>query len=201
MGIDFWAKLLQDFLRPPAGLPSISVGASVPLGSGLTDPAQDIPGAVAQLTRLQSEAIAMFPADPTVSGKWVTKCNVGLQHVAAGMGCHDCDGRNAQQIIAYLSALSAAPGALWRLGTFDSAVAHAQRGRLAVIGYDVPMPGEQHCHVVSVAARPPQWSSLWNAMEPICANVGKPPNDFKRLSDCFLLAERPMLKVLLWRPA
>jgi len=185
MGIDWKAIAESLFLRPPPGsaAPALGGGVSVPLGSGY-DRQVDIATAVATLTRLQQEAVALFPAAGSE-----TYCNTGLQHVAKRLGCHDLDGLVATEMVRRAAAL---PG--WRQDTWERAVRHAQQGGLAFLGLE----GYPHGHVASVAALPMEQSGTWGCSVPILANVGKPPNGFKRASQCFLLVERPLIKTFLW---
>jgi hypothetical protein len=203
MALD-WAGLLKSLFQVPgpSGSPVPGASAMIPLSSGY-DRGVDVARAVALLTRLQTEAIAMFPADPLPGGKWMTKCNFGMAHVADGLGCRDLDGVNATCMTQRALRLCATTPGDWQLDMspgWTRAVSHAQRGGLAFFGMEA-RPGELHGHVTSVAARPPEYSGTWGAVLPVCANVGKPEwQGFVRLSKCFTLDERPLLRCFLWKP-
>jgi hypothetical protein len=175
----------------PAGVP-IGASVSIPLGTGY-NAAADVAAAVEKLTQLQREAIQMFPDQGAT-----TFCNYGLLHVANGLGCHDLDGLMASEMVRRAELYCNARPQDWREDTWERAVAHAQRGGLAFVG-EVAYP---HGHVASVAAQPMQDSGTWGCKVPILANIGgAPPNDFKKLSACFRVAARPMVKTFLWRSA
>lgn len=184
-------------IKLPDGSRGIGAGISIPLGSGYSAEA-DVAARVAMLEQLQESAIAMFPADPLPGGKWVTKCNFGLIHQADGLGCRDLDGLNATCIVRHVAQLCLIPGSGWTEGTPDRAVRHALRGGFGFQGIEAP-PGELHGHVAGVAPRPAAISPSWGIPEPVLANVGKPPNDFKLASACFLASERPQIRTFLWR--
>jgi len=195
-----WIKIFEyPFRRPtPDGSAAVGGTVSTSLPSGY-DRLAEVAKAVERLTKLQAGAISMFPATPLPGGRLETKCNWGLQHVAHGLGCDDLVG-TASQIVQRATALCASQPSLWREDSWARAVNHAQKGGLAIIGYGDPLPGEQHCHVLTVAAKPMETSGTWGCPVPIGANVGKPDaQGFFRISKCFLLAHKPLLKCLLWK--
>ena len=146
-----------------------------------------------RLLTAQGEAIVMFPADSLPDGVLRTKCNFGVAHIAARMGCYDLSGLTANQMLHKLS--MGVPG--WREDEWQRATLHAMRGGLAVIGWPHPDP-KGHGHVVTVSPLEAQTSGTWGCAVPMVANIGKPPNDFKRLSGAFLLEHRPDLRCFLW---
>lgn len=174
-----------------------SVTTIMDLPSGF-DQAAETAAAVSRLESLQAEAIALFPADPLPGGHWRTKCNFGLMHQADGLGCRDLDGLNATCIVRHVAQLCLVTGSGWSEGTPERGIRHASRGGFGFQGIEAP-PGEDHGHVAGIAPRPGAMSPSWGILEPILANVGKPPNGFKLASACFLESERPAIRTFLWK--
>lgn len=189
--MSLWTDALKYILGQPGG-----VSVSVTPGTGYDTAAAEA-AAAADLERLQHEAILMFPADPLPGGRWSTKCNFGAMHVADGKGCRDLDGMNATCIVRHLLNLCLTKPEDWREDSWERGVEHAKKGGLVVYGIEAP-PGDAHGHVVTGAPRDMQ-EGHWGPV-PIAANVGMPPNDFKKLSACFLDSERAAIKCFLWRP-
>lgn len=160
--------------------------------------AEDIAEKVRTLERLQSEAIFTFPADPLPGGKWETKCNFGLIHVANGLECHDLDGLNATKMVRRAADLCLSNPEDWREDSWARAAIHANKGGFAFIGREAPA-GEAHGHVASVAPKAMEKSGSWDMLVPFLANVGRPPNDVKKASACFFKDDIPALRCFLWR--
>ena len=187
--------LLREIVKIIFGVTS-NPGASVtvPIGTGYSV-ANEQEKAVEKLTKLQEEAIAKFPP----KGK-ETYCNFGLEYVAHGLGCHDLDNKNATCMVQHAKTLCIVMPQNWREDSWERAVAHAQKGGFAFVGIVAP-PGGAHGHVASVAARPMELSGTWKMDVPILAQIGKAESQgFNKLSKCFLLSDKPMLKCFLWEP-
>lgn len=165
--------------------------ATIQLGTGYSVE-KDMEQEAAKLIQLQEEAIAQFPPQ----GK-TTHCNEGLMYIADGLGCRDLDGMNATCMVQHVQQLCITHSHDWREDSWERAVAHAARGGFAFFGMEAP-PGDVHGHVVSIAAKSMEMSGTWGQEVPICANIGK-TNGFMRLSQCFRLDEKPMLKCFLWK--
>jgi len=185
--------VLEQIVKIICGFtPTPGASVTVPLGTGYSKE-KDMADKVEKLTKLQQTAIDRFqPHDG------FTYCNVGLEYIAHELGCHDLDGRTAACMVQHASELCISKPDEWREDSWERAMAHAAQGKLAFFGIVAP-PGEQHGHVASVAARPPEPSGSWGQNVPVLANVGK-TNGFLRLSQCFLLSQKPTLKCFLWEP-
>lgn len=144
---------------------------------------------IALLENLQRIAITLFPAKETSEGL-TTFCNSGLIHVAHGLGINDFDGLMANQIIDKALDLCRQPDSKWREDTWERGTVTAMKGGFAFLGHK----HEGHGHVATIAPRLMQMSPSWGVMVPCLANVGKPINDFKLASACFLQADIPEIK-------
>jgi len=196
MGLELPEFLKSLFTQPSdtPGVPAVEVSKTIPITATGYSRAQEIAAAVAKLTSLQQEAITIYPPKGTT-----TFCNIGLQHVANGMGCHAFDNMMATQIVQQAMNLCMSLPNEWREDSWERAVAHANKGGFAFFGMKAP-PGEVHGHVASVAAKPMEFSGTWGCNVPVLANVGNAKTQgFNKLSKCFLLSERPLLKCILWK--
>ena len=145
------------------------------------------------LTRLQNEAISLFPATLLPNHVWQTKCNFALQYIANGLGCHDLNGLNATDMVLHAIEWSKESSKNWNTGDWSKGVDCAKLGGLAFLGIITPS-SQPHGHVASIAVKPMQMSPSWGILVPWVANIGIPPNTFKLASAAFLLAQRPILR-------
>ncbi len=184
----WYEDLLARLIGAIPGEPD-AVGGTVSLPFSATGytAASDVAARLVRLTAAQDEAIALFPPVGEM-----TFCNEGLQHVARAVGCEDLNGLMADQELVRVSLLPD-----WREDTWARAVAHAQAGGLAFIGWNNP---NGHGHVASVAPRPMQVSPSWGVPVPVLANVGE-KNGYLLLSACFREALEHELRCFLWRAA
>jgi hypothetical protein len=99
-----------------------------------------------------------------------THCNFGAIRVANAVGCHELDGKMADQ--QYTTMDDNASG-LWLKVTGDAATAFAQLGGLAFACASSKMLGEAHGHIAAVYPAPMQFSGSLGKNVPVVANIGK----------------------------
>lgn len=190
---EFW-KAVEDFLRGAAAkdqlqranggkpLPSLSGTITMGLPTGYNAEAARA-AARATLEALCQELVSapdLVSRDITGDQEPETFCNRAVQRAAERYGCVLFAGLTANMITARLAA--GLPG--WRRVTGIQASLHALAGGLAIAAKQYPRNG----HVAVVAPRPVAWSGSWGRSVPYVANVGRPPNAVKKVSEAFLVA-------------
>ncbi len=184
---------LEDAIKAVfKGPDPVGVGVSVPLGSGYsveTDRAQRV-----LLLRAACDKARFNPAWKPAAG--VTHCNGNAHEVATSYGYLKLAGLNGVTLMAdqQIAVLASDPD--WEL-TIDAQRfgAHAQKGGLGfatVVEYP-------HGHLCPGYPDPAQVSGLWGGLEPIVSNVGETVG-VERLSDAFLLRQKPLLRFYLYKP-
>ncbi len=185
---DFVKDLLKAAFAQPGG-----VGASVstPVGSFYSVDAERA-AAVAKLRAACDQARynpAWRPGQPNPAD---THCNGNADEVARAFGYTKLAGLHANDQISVLSS-----DMDWEMSTDPARFgAHAMKGGLAfatVIEYP-------HGHICPGYPEPPQPSNAWGGMEPMVSNIGKHVA-VDRLSDAFLLHQKPMLRFYLFKAA
>ncbi len=133
-----------------------------------------------------------------------TFCNQGVIYVSEAMGCKDFAGKNADEIVAFLSS-----DPNWSLVPMEKAQELANAGSLLVAGLDSKTLGQSHGHVVIVRPGKPVYSGKWNtSLCPRVLNIGqenflarakKGPltNQPAGLNEAF----QPLPKIWAWRPS
>ena len=133
-----------------------------------------------------------------------TFCNQGVNYVSEAMGCKDFAGKNADEIVQFLSSSDQ-----WSLVPLEKAQDIANRGSLVVCGLDSKALGQAHGHVVVVRPGKPVYSGKWNtSLCPRVLNIGqenflarakKGPltNQPAGLNEAF----QPLPKIWVWRPS
>lgn len=192
-------SLLEDFLRlcfgaAPPGAP-VGAGVSVALGSGYSVEAER-----AQRVMLLRAACDQARANPSWQPHQPeardTHCNGNADEVARAFGCTRLAGPDGKPLLADAQVAVLATDPDWEM-TEDAARfgAHALKGGLgfaAVVEYP-------HGHLCPGYPDTAQESALWGGLEPMVSNVGESVG-VERLSDAFLLRQKPLLRFYLFKP-
>lgn len=97
-----------------------------------------------------------------------TFCNQGVTYVADAMGCKDFAGKNADEIVAFISSSDE-----WSTVPLEKAQDLANRGSLLISGLDSKALGQSHGHVVVLRPGKPVYSGKWNTNQcPRVLNIG-----------------------------
>ena len=98
-----------------------------------------------------------------------THCNFGAIRVANSLGCHELDGKMADDQYGVMSSNSSG---LWVRVDGAAATAFALTGGLAFAAMSSKQLGEIHGHITAIYPAPMQWSGSLNKNVPVVANVG-----------------------------
>ena len=140
---------------------------------------------VDKLRRTGEAVMAKYPAQPLPGGGTETYCNWACRDAAQAYGCHDLDGKTANQLAAELPQLAALRLPYgWAEATGERAARHACRGGLAFAVKAYP----RHGHIALVAPSLPEWSGSWARAVPLVYNVG-PQNGLVKVSKAFPVAD------------
>ncbi len=129
-----------------------------------------------------------------------TFCNQGVNYVAEAMGCKDFAGKNADEIVSFISASDN-----WSLVPIEKAQELANQGSLLISGLDSKSLGQSHGHVVVIRPGKAVYSGKWG-LAPRVLNIGsenflarakKGPltNQSAGLNESF----QPLPKIWAWR--
>lgn len=121
-----------------------------------------------------------------------TKCNWGLQKVAAAVGCLRFHGKRANEI----HALCLSEPLEFRPLTTERAIEAAKQGGLVVASLPNPA-GSGHVAAVYPSSGG-ESGSLGGLVVPMVANVGKPPNGVVKASKAFPVARYRDIHWFLW---
>lgn len=131
-----------------------------------------------------------------------TFCNQGVNYVAETMGCKDFEGKNADEIVAFLSSSQD-----WSLVPMERAQELANQGSFLISGLSSEALGQSHGHVAVIRPGKPVYSGKWNTSQcPRVLNIGvenfiarakKGPltNQPAGLNESF----QPLPKIWVWR--
>lgn len=97
-----------------------------------------------------------------------TFCNQGVAYVANAMGCKDFEGKNADEIVAFLAASGE-----WSPVPLEQAQEMANQGSLLVAGLDSKTLGQTHGHVCVIRPGRAVYSGKWTTnVCPRVLNIG-----------------------------
>lgn len=96
-----------------------------------------------------------------------TYCNQAVNAIAQTMGCKDFDGKNANEIVLFIST-----NPDWSPVLFENAQDLANQGSLLVAGLSGPDLNDPHGHVVVIRPGRVCQSGKWGPT-PRCVNIGK----------------------------
>ncbi len=131
-----------------------------------------------------------------------TFCNQGVNYVAEAMGYKELSGKNADDIVAFLSTSDD-----WSLVPMEKAQELANQGSLLIAGLDSKTLGQSHGHVAVIRPGNPVYSGKWlTSLCPRVLNIGaenfiarakKGPltNQPAGLNESF----QPLPKIWVWR--
>jgi hypothetical protein len=186
------------FLSVVKGTPGKNIGTSFPIEwTGYTKVRDVIALIDAICDVYDNQAFAPLPDGTTF-------CNQGVTYVAEAMGCKDFTGKNADEMVSFISASRD-----WSPIPIEKSQEQANQGSLLIAGLDSKALGQSHGHVVVIRPGKTVYSGKWSTnLCPRVLNIGaenflarakKGPltNQPAGLNESF----QPLPKIWVWRPS